>query len=104
VVVDCAPANPQNIFADQPALIAEVLSDGTETFDEIDKLAEYQALAACQMIVFLSQRSAQARVWRRDGAGWVSIDSRNDEAITLDHFGFVIPLAEIFDGVICALD
>jgi Uma2 family endonuclease len=99
VVVDCAPGGPQELFAQQPTLLAEVLSDSTELLDEIEKLAEYQALAACHVIVFLSQRSAHARVWRRTSDGWVSADSRDDEAIALAHFGVSIPLAEIYDGI-----
>lgn len=99
VVVDCAPGGPKDLFATRPTLLAEVLSDSTESLDEMEKLAEYQALADCQIIVFLSQRSAHARVWRRVGEGWVSADSRDDEAIELAHFGFSVPLADIYDGV-----
>jgi hypothetical protein len=76
--------------------------DGTQTLNELDKLAEYRALPARPMIMFFWRRSAHALVWRRDGGVWLSTDSRNDEARVLAHFGFAVLLAELYHGVTCA--
>lgn len=100
VTVDCGTPNPQDLFADQPTILFEVLSPSTEWLDEADKLAEYQALASVSQIVVVSQRRAFARMWTRAGDGWATHDVEGmDAEIALPRLGFGLQLAEIYDGV-----
>jgi Uma2 family endonuclease len=100
VTVDCGKPNPMDMFADQPTVLVEVSSASTEVIDALTKLEEYKALSTAKHIILLSQRRALGRVLTRTDSGWITADAEGlEEALTLSHFGFHVPLAEIYDGV-----
>lgn len=100
VLVDCGAPKPQDLFADQPTVLVEVLSPSTEWFDETDKLAEYQSIDTARHIILLSQRRAFGRVWTRTATGWSTVDADGLEAaLALPLMDLSLPMAEVYEAV-----
>lgn len=99
--IDCGVPGGRDQFADKPTVLFEVLSPSTEVFDEIEKLAEYQAVESVQHIVYLSQARPFGRVWSRVGAGWSTTDADGLEAaILLPSLDLSVPLTDLYEDVI----
>lgn len=56
--------------ATNPRLIAEVLSEGTESIDRGEKWRDYRRLASLQTYVLVSQTEPLVEVYRRSGDVW----------------------------------
>ena len=71
VFVDCGtPPPPQATEIENPKLILEVLSPGTEEFDRTEKFAIYAGIASVDELVFVNSQPPYAiEVYRRNDAG-----------------------------------
>ena len=70
--VVCQPVPPAATIADNPVLVFEVVSEGSNIIDLIDKNREYRATPSIQRYVILQQTRAAAVVFARRGQDWLS--------------------------------
>ena len=108
--VICSPIPLNATLAHDPVVIFEILSPSTANDDLGAKKLEYQALPSVQSYIVLQQTHRSAQAFRRV-AETTSEDEKVGEwtfefivgpeaAIALPEIGVVIPLAEIYDGVL----
>jgi len=88
-----------SLTADQPALIVEVLSPTTRSFDVSVKLAEYKELQSLLYIMFVDTENPSVQFFWRDAAGlWKdTVLTGIDAKIELPHVNVAISLADIYD-------
>jgi Uma2 family endonuclease len=99
--VVCQPVAPTATIADNPVLVFEVVSEGSNTIDLIDKNREYRATPSIQRYVILQQTRAAAVVFVRRGQDWLSeIVAGPDAVLQLPEIGIDLPLAQIYANVI----
>jgi Uma2 family endonuclease len=102
-LLDCGPRHNDDLFATEPTLIFEVLSDSTGYFDQTQKLEEYQSVETVEAIVFLAQDKARGRIWRRADGAWASEDVEGlDFSFALPRLSAPMQMAEFYDGVTLA--
>lgn len=97
--IDCGHPADDALTADQPALIVEVLSPTTRSFDVSVKLAEYKTLPSLHYIMFVDTENPSVQFFWRDATGlW------NDTVLTgikarieLPRVNVAISLADIYD-------
>ncbi len=95
-LVVCRPVSPTATIAEDPAIVFEVLSEGTSQTDLIDKNREYRATPSIQRYVILQQTHRAAIVFVRRADGWLSeIVSGDDAVLDLPEIGIAFPLHEI---------
>lgn len=104
VVVDCDPArDPNSQFAATPTVIFEVLSPSNRWLDRERKLADYQQIEACRMIVVVWSTAARLELLARNESGaWAStaeVFEGRDAVALLPVIGAELPLAEVYGGL-----
>jgi Uma2 family endonuclease len=84
-----------------PALIVEVLSPSTETYDRGFKAAQYRTLSSLQEYALIWQTEARVEVFRRREAGrWLLTEFAGlDAAANFESIDISVPLAEIYAKV-----
>lgn len=102
VMVACGAA--ERVAGDEkslndPVLVVEVLSPGTESTDRREKLAAYRRLPTLLEYVLVNQDSQQAEIYRRVGdIGWVYLGFEAGETVELKSVGLNTPIAAWYDG------
>ena len=103
VVVVCDPPrffDERSDVVENPALVAEVLSPGTERFDRGDKADGYRSIPSVRTIVLLSQEERLVEVYERlDDDSWRLRVYKGETTLELSSFGCSIALADLYDGV-----
>lgn len=75
VMVACGEAPEDEYLEDEPCLVVEVTSPGTETIDRREKLANYQGVSSLQAYVIVDQERRRITHYRRDENGvWLRGD------------------------------
>lgn len=98
--VVCRPNPPHDSFQDDPALIAEVVSQSTRRVDEGEKKEAYQTIPSLSVYLLVEQESPKVVVYRRGEQGFVrEVYVGRDAVISLPEIETDLPLAEIYDGV-----
>ena len=102
--VDCAPGEGEELVANDPKLVIEVLFPITSRFDLYDKLDEYRAMNGLTDIVLIATDAIAVRHHHRDDAGgWVRRDLASlDGTIGLPTLGIELPLCDIYGGTSAA--
>ncbi|MCC7048601.1 MAG: Uma2 family endonuclease [Alphaproteobacteria bacterium] len=103
IVVACGPkASTNTPYVDEPLLIVEVLSPGTEDKDRKTKLPDYRQVASVQEILLVDSQRRYVEVHRRQGDGRWLVDLLRDEAarLTLDSIGLDAPLSAVHANVV----
>jgi Uma2 family endonuclease len=81
-----------------PAMIIEVLSPSTESYDRGDKFAHYRRIASVQEYVMISQERFRVEYYIRHNDIWMFSEfSRSDDELVLTSLDCRIPLQEIYD-------
>ena len=84
---------------EDPVLVIEVLSPGTESTDRREKLAAYRQLPSLQEYVLLSQERHQAEIYRRQGeVGWLYVSYEPGDSVEFASVGLTVALAAFYDG------
>ena len=99
VVVDVAGGALEDLVATGPALIAEVVSPSSATYDLGDKAAEYLQLTTLWAYLVLAQDEPKAWAWVRGGSGFrpgPKVIAGAGAKIELASLGVELPLAEIY--------
>ena len=84
----------------EPLLIVEILSPGTDRDDVFVKLPAYQRIPSLQEILYVETERVGATVYRRDGSDWEEMDLVGPEArLQLDTVGLNIALGILYRGI-----
>ncbi len=101
VVALCGPAE----FEDEdtllnPALIVEVLSPSTESYDREEKFAAYRTLDSLREYVLIAQDRMHVERWVREDDLWhATAREAPDAVLELTSIGCAVPLREIYRRV-----
>jgi Uma2 family endonuclease len=83
-----------------PAIIIEVLSTTTESYDRGRKFRHYQQLASLQGYVLVAQDEVRVERFTRRGDDWIlSMFTRLEDKLRLESIDCEVPLREIYDKV-----
>jgi Uma2 family endonuclease len=98
--IDCGPLRDADYIASEPVLVVEVLSPSTRQIDRFRKLEEYKGVGSIRYILLVEPSAPAVRLYRRDGATWVSFDLIGLEAIVeLSDPDLSLPLRELYEGL-----
>jgi Uma2 family endonuclease len=102
VMVRCGPLPPGATSVNDPVVLAEVMSHGTEARDRLEKWRIYQQLLSLQHYVLVSRDRAHIEVMDRAGVAWSGfrVIEALDATLGLPAIGVDVPLAEIYRDVI----
>jgi Uma2 family endonuclease len=99
--VVCQPVPTTATVADNPVVVFEVVSEGTNSTDLIDKNREYRATPSIQRYVILQQTRIAAVVFARRGPDWLSeIVAGPDAVLQLPEIDIELPMAAIYANVV----
>lgn len=100
VLVECGKPDANDLAASDPKVVFEVESPSNSAIDELERFEDYQSVPGIAQIVIVSQTSARARIYTRDGAGWRAETVSGVEAeLQLSALGCILLLTDVFDGV-----
>jgi Uma2 family endonuclease len=102
VGLDCGRRDPDAFKAALPRVVVEVLSPSTRDFDTFEKLAEYKQVDSLETIMVVEPNAPEVVVWSRDmSRAWLRrIVEGLDQTVSLPAIEVVLPLTEIYDGVV----
>ena len=93
------PSTPKDTVIN-PAVIVEVLSPPTETFDRGDKFLHYRSIGTLREYLLISQTGVLVECYSKQPDGtWPVKLLRGGDTIQLDCLGVSIPVADIYEGV-----
>ena len=101
VTVSCEPQSDDHRgIVEEPLLIVEILSPGTDRDDVFVKLPAYQRIPSVQEILYVETERVGARVYRRAEDGWLTIEHAvADARLQLDTVGLDIALGSLYRGI-----
>ena len=100
LTVTCEPADAgYRGIVQNPLLIVEILSPGTDRDDVYIKLPAYQRTPGLREILYVETQRIGATVYRRSGEGWVTIGVGKDDQLQLETVGLDIPLSTLYRGI-----
>lgn len=101
LAVTCEPHHRGQQDLENPILIVEVLSPGTESYDRKTKLPDYRTIPSVQEIAFVDSETAYAEVHRRteDGRWFVEIARGLEARLRLASVDLDLSLAGLYEGV-----
>jgi len=100
LAVTCRPYQRGEQLVQDPILIVEVLSPGTERHDRRVKVPAYREIENVQEILLIDSEAAYAEIFRRRGAVWFSEIIRGREAVLyLASIDLRLPMAELYEGI-----
>lgn len=81
-----------------PAMIVEVLSPGTESFDRAEKFAGYRSIPSLGHYLMVSSAEAHVEHYERTGeAIWTLREFRAGDALALTSPDLTLPVDELYD-------
>lgn len=99
--VTCAPYDPVRQHLQDPVLLIEILSPGTERHDRRVKLPAYLRIASVEEVLFLASDEPYAELHRRSAGGWmIELIRGNGGVLALRSVGLEIPLAALYEGFV----
>lgn len=103
VVVCCMPKFEDNHFDTllNPALVIEVLSPSTESYDRGGKFASYRKIESLREYVLVAQEVPRIERFQRTAEGWVLTEAEGlDATLPLDAIGCSLSLREVYEKVL----
>lgn len=103
VVVVCGPpelstTTPPSLL--NPRVLFEVLSESTENHDRVVKVAHYRHRATVDAIVLVDSRRRLVEIQTRNANGTWTLAELTAGDLRIDVLDVVIPLDELYDGVV----
>jgi Uma2 family endonuclease len=99
VVVSCAPGNNE-YYLENPCFVLEVLSHTTYDTDFGIKLDEYKSIASLSRYLILSQNSAFAVLYKRNGEKWEVETFNGSGEIDIPCLETTLQLEQIYNGLL----
>ncbi|MBV8567644.1 MAG: Uma2 family endonuclease [Methylobacteriaceae bacterium] len=102
VMVRCDPLEPGATSLDDPIVVIEVMSQGTEARDRLQKWQIYQQLSSLRHYVLVTRDRAHVEAMDRDAGSWSGFRVLDglDAVLDLPAIGTSIPLSEIYRDVL----
>ncbi len=82
-----------------PAIVVEVLSDGTEMYDRGEKFAHYRQLASLCDYLLVSQHEPRIEIFSRDGDRWIYAAANAGERVVLSAMEGAIDVDRVYAGI-----
>lgn len=83
-----------------PALVVEVLSPSTRSYDLGEKFELYRSVDSVQEVLFVDSERRQADVGRRTAEGWILSGPLAAGTLALASVGVSLDLDALYDGVL----
>jgi Uma2 family endonuclease len=100
LAVTCRPYQRGEQLVQDPLLIVEVLSPGTERHDRRTKVPAYREIDSVQEILLIDPEAAYGEVFRRKGDAWfIEIVRGRDADLYLSSLELRLPMAELYEGI-----
>lgn len=100
IAATCTPIQLGRQAIEEPFLIVEILSPGTERHDRRVKLPAYRQLPSVEEILFIDSDGIYAELHRRSDAQWVTEILRGPDAVlALASVPIEIRLGDPYDGI-----
>ncbi len=100
VVCGALQTSPQDDNAlTNPALLVEVLSDGTEKYDRGEKFAHYRHLPTLKDYVLVSQHTRRIEVYSREGDHWALRIAEAGQTVALTAMDGGLSVDRVYAGV-----
>lgn len=100
VVCGAVARDPEDDNAmNNPALLVEVLSDGTERYDRGEKADHYRRIPSLQDYVLVSQHTARIEIHSRAGDHWVLRVAGPGESVPLTAMPGALSVDRVYQGV-----
>jgi Uma2 family endonuclease len=100
VMVACGPEGDDPLVEDDPCLVVEVTSPGTETTDRREKLAAYKRMPGLRAYLIAAQdRSWVERHFRVEDGPWRRADLVDEGHFLVPCPETTLTLAEIYEGL-----
>ncbi len=102
IMVRCGKIDPEAPSVDDPVVLMEVVSPGSESKDRAIKRVAYQRLASLQHFVLIARDSALIDIYTREDDGWHSAPPlmAMDALLRLPAIEFEMPLGEVYRDVL----
>lgn len=95
LIVTCDPKDDDPYIVHAPSLIAEVLSDSTESIDRREKRVHYQTIPSLREFVLIAQDRRHIEVYRRTASGWVH-EIVTEGELALESVGTTVALEDVY--------
>ena len=96
--VICHPVPKGALFIENPTVVFEVLSPGTERYDRSEKKDAYLACESIQTYVLVHSERVEVTIYTRVGDGWdVVVYNELTDTLPLPCIECELPLVEIYD-------
>ncbi len=101
VTVECGEPKPDDLIADKPTVVVEVLSSSNDEKEIRARREDYQAIPSVEHIALVDYRRPYAELWSRSGSEWrLAVVEGTEGALDLTSLDLVIPLPEIYEDVV----
>ena len=88
-------------FIQNPKIIVEVLSPGTETYDRTKKFKYYRQIPTLQEYVLVDSEEITVEVYRRgEGKMWLYYEYEAGEIIALESIEFECAIELLYEGIV----
>ncbi len=104
LMVRCGKPAPGKTSFDDPLILVEVVSPGSEARDRLEKRVAYQQLPTLQAYVLVNRDRPHVEVLERRADGFFAVDPLTtlDAALVLPAIDFTMSLASIYHDVLPA--
>ena len=83
---------------ENPVIVVEVLSPGTESFDRAEKFAGYRTVASLRHYLMVSSTEAHVEHYERTGDGaWTLREYTAGDTLALASPGLALPVDELYE-------
>jgi Uma2 family endonuclease len=94
-----APVAADDVLAEDPVLVVEVLSPASEATDRREKLAAYRLLPGLREYALIAQDRRRVEIYRREGdLGWLHVAYGDADVVELASLAVGVPIASLYAG------
>jgi Uma2 family endonuclease len=104
IMVRCGPMEPDAVSIEDPLILIEVVSPGSEDRDRGEKASAYMRLTSLQHVCFIDRDRVRIDLFDRKEAGWLPrspIESL-DDTFTLDAIEFSTKVVDVYRDVLAS--
>ncbi|SFI97736.1 Uma2 family endonuclease [Methylobacterium brachiatum] len=98
VVVRCGPPLPDG-YAEDPLLVAEVLSPSTMSLDRGRKIDFYRTVPSLRVLLIVYSDELRVEVWRRGASDWTVQALGPGGSVALPELDGTVPVSDIYRGL-----
>ncbi|SFL23073.1 Uma2 family endonuclease [Methylobacterium pseudosasicola] len=98
VVVRCGPPLPDG-YAEDPLLVAEVLSPSTMSLDRGRKIDFYRTVPSLKVLLIVYSDEVRVELWRREAEDWGVQALGLDGSLALPELDGTVPVRDIYRGL-----